>query len=263
MVVNRDSRWSGLSGWLRLLCLVCAAWAGTALAQTYLILSLVGDRVTIVTAESQVGSNLDRNRQEVVQLTGSGFDDFAARVADATIAKIRPSASVVTLRAADPSLYTLRNAWVDTDSIDVQALVSLVAKLVPASPDAHLLLIAPRRDELELKTGRAYQRSGSKVAGLGFYVDKRTGMWRSDTGETAKGFLGIFANFQLVLIDMKNNAVEAQERAVVGTTASAARAADKNPWNALSQEEKVKKLEALMKSEIERLLPHMLSSPKP
>jgi hypothetical protein len=248
---------------LRLLCLLFAAWTGTALAQTYLILSLVGDRLTIVTAESQVGSNLDRNRQEIMQLSGSGLDDFAARIAAATIAKIRPSASVITLRAADPSLYTLRNAWIDTDSIEVQALISLVAKLVPASPDAHLLLIAPRRDELELKTARDYRGSGSKVAGLGFYLDKRTRMWRSDTGETATGFLGIFANFQLVLIDMQKNAVEAQERAVVGTTASAARAADKNPWNALSQEEKIKRLESLMKSEIERLLPQMLGSPKP
>jgi hypothetical protein len=132
---------------LRLLCLVCAAWAGTAIAQTYLILSLVGDRVTIVTAETQLGSSLDRNRQEVMQLTGSGLDDFAAHVADATIAKVRPSASVVTLRATDPDLYKLRNAWVDTDTIEVRELVSLVAKLLPTPTDAHLLLIAPE-DEL-------------------------------------------------------------------------------------------------------------------
>ena len=256
-------------GWLRgsllrALCLFCVAgavWTGSALAQTYLILSLVGDRVTIVTAESQVGSNLDRNRQEIMQLTGSGLDDFAAHVADATIAKLRPSAAVATLRA-DPSLYTLRNAWVDADSIGIPELVSLVAKLVPPSSDAHLLLIAPRRDELELRTGKDYRGSGSKVAGLGFYVDKRARMWRSDTGETATGFLGVFAHFQLVLINLRSKAIEAQERAVVGTTFSAARAEDKNPWNALSSEGKIKALEELMKKEIERALPGMLGSSK-
>ena len=262
MSSNLGSHAGRLSQTLRLLCLLCVAWTGAALAQTYLILSLVGDRLTVVTAESQVGSNLDRNRQEVVQLTGSGLDDFAARVADATIAKVRPSAAVAKLRA-DPSLYTLRNAWVDTDSIGVPELVSLVAKLVPPSSDAHLLLIAPRRDELELKTDRDYRGSGSKVAGLGFYVDKKTRMWRTDTYETGIGFLGVFANFQLVLINLQSNAIEAQERAVIGTTFPAALAADKTPWNALSPDNKIKALESLMKREIERLLPRMLGSPKP
>ena len=247
---------------LRLLCLLFAAWSGTALAQTYLVLSLIGDRVTLVIAENQFGKNLDRSRQDVIQLTSSALDDFAVRVADATIAKVRPSASMVTLQATDPGLYTLRNAWIDTDIIEVQALISLVAKLLPTPTDAHLLLIAPRRDELELKTERGYRGNGSKVAGLGFYLDNRTSMWRSDTGETAKGFLGIFAHFQLVLIDLQSNAIEAQERAVVGTTRSAARAADKTPWNALSQEEKIKALESLIKGEIERLLPGMLGAPK-
>ena len=43
--------------------------------------------------------------------------DFAARVADATIAKVRPDASVTTLRANDPALYALRDSWLDAAAV--------------------------------------------------------------------------------------------------------------------------------------------------
>jgi hypothetical protein len=148
--------------------------------------------------------------------------------------------------------------------IDVKALVALVAQLAPISPEnARLLLIAPYRDELELQTDRAYFGKGVKVAGLGFYLDRRTRMFDADTLNSAVGFLGVFANFQLVLIKLQTSVVEAQERAVVGTTVAASRAPDKTAWNALSQQEKMRALQFLIKREIERALPSMLGASKP
>jgi hypothetical protein len=113
-----------------------------------------------------------------------------------------------------------------------------------------------------LKTAWDYRGTG-KVAGLGFYVDPWTRLKRSDTMESSRGFLGVFTHFQLVLINLQSNAIEAHERVVVGTTYSAARAEDRTPWNALSPAQKIRALESLMKREIERLLPAMLSSRKP
>ncbi len=103
-----NPRASRISRWL--LTLLAAAWAGAAVADTYLILSLVGDQLTVVGHEAQVGSNLDKNRYKILPLRDPALDDFAVRVADATIAKVRPDASVITLRASDPKLYALRNA---------------------------------------------------------------------------------------------------------------------------------------------------------
>jgi hypothetical protein len=199
-----------------------------------------------------------------VSVADPALDDFSARAADAMIAKTRPAASVTRLRATDPSLYTMRSSWLDGDAIDVKALVALVAQLAPISPEnARLLLIAPYRDELELQTDRAYFGKGIKVAGLGFYVDRRTRMFDADTLNSAVGFLGVFANFQLVLINLQTSVVEAQERAVVGTTVAASRAPDKTAWNALSQQEKMRALQFLIKREIERALPSMLGASKP
>ena len=61
-------------------------------------------------------------------------------------------------------MYALRDSWLDADAIDVRVLLSLVAKQFPPSPDAHLLLITPYRDEPELRTDRDYRGTG-RVAG--------------------------------------------------------------------------------------------------
>ncbi len=251
-----------MSRWLRLLCVAFTAWTGAAVADTYIILSLVGDHVTVVSESGQTGSRFDQNKYEVMPLSEPVLDDFAARVADATIAKVRRDAGVITLRAGDPALYALRDSWLDTETIEVKALLSQLAKQFPPSPDTHLLLIAPFRAEPELKSDRNYLGTG-KVAGLGFYLNGWTRVRRSDTKESARGFLGVFAHFQLVLINLQTGAIEAQEHAVVGTIRAAARAEDRTPWNALSDAEKSKVLQSLMKGEIERLLPGMLGLRKP
>ena len=45
---------------------------------------------------------------------------------------------------------------------------------------------------------------------------------------------------------------------MVGTIRAASRAEDRTPWNTLSDAEKSKVLQSLMKGEIERMLPGML-----
>lgn len=247
---------------LRLWCLAVVVWAGAAAAENFLILSLVGDQLTIITAASRVGSRLPLGNREVVQLKGTHLDDFAVGAAAAVIEKVLPGASVAKVRATDPSLYKMRNAWVDADSIGVRELVALVARLFSPPADSHLLLITPYSDELELRTDRSYLGSGTKAAGLGFYVDGTKAMFDTGTLDSAVGFLGIFANFQIVLIDLQANAIETQRRIVIGTTVAAARAPDKVPWNALSADQKIAALQFLMKGEIDRVLGGMLGSPR-
>jgi hypothetical protein len=252
---------------LRFLCLACAAWANSAIADPYLVLSLVGDRITIVTAERPIGTRIDRNRVEVRQLPDRGLDDFVVRAAGAAIEKARPAATVTMLRANDPALYALRNSWLDSDAIDVKALVALVTKLVSPPPDSRLLLIAPYRGELELKAERGYLGSG-KYAGLGFYVDVYTPLQTGSAamqpgGKEVTGFLGVFANFQLLLIDLRTNNVDAHQSIVIGAAHPAADAPDGTPWNALSAARKAEVLQSLLQGEIERVVPGMLGPSRP
>ena len=249
---------------LRWLGVALAFWVGTACAESYLILSLIGDRLTVIGAERQVGSNFDRNSRQVVPLKDQSLDDYSVRVADAAIRKIRPAASTTMLRASDPTLYSLRDSWLDEDSVNAQALLSVVAKMAPPTADARLLLIAPRRDELDMRTDRTHIFTGSKIAGLGFYVDQVTDMRTLPQGETGgeagRGFLGVFANFQLLLINLETAEIDGYRKVATGTTFAASRAPDQVAWNAISGEKKLQVLQFLIKREIEGALPDMLSS---
>jgi hypothetical protein len=257
---NRNGLRQRLLPWAWITGLAFVAWTATARAETYLIISLIGDHLTIVTPMQSVGSHGDTNKYETVPLGNSELDDFAVRTAGAVVGKVRPTDKVEMLRAVDPTLRKMSGSWLDAGSINVQALVTLVADLFKPPSDSHLLLIAPLRGELELKTQQDYRGQG-KAAGLGFYVDGATRLTSSETGEMGTGFLGIFANFQLLLVSIHDGRLEGQQRAVAGTTIAAARAADKNPWNALAAPQKIAALQFLIKGEIERVLPGMLGSP--
>jgi hypothetical protein len=243
-----------------LLILALGAWTGEGLAETYAILSLVGDHITVIGQGQQTGSHMDQNRRQVVQLPDAALDNFSVQVAGATIRNVRPDSSVIAFRAKDPALYALRDSWRDADITQVAELMALVADQIPPSSDGHLLLITPYLNEIELRTDRDYRGTG-KAAGLGLYLDPSTRM-RSHTGDQGVGFLGVFANFQLILVNLQSKAIEAQERVVAGTTYAAAQAADRTPWNALSPADKIKALEFLVKRGIERVLPAMLGSKK-
>ncbi len=248
---------------LGVLAVALAAWAGDAIAETYVILSLVGDQLTIVTQRATTGTHLDMNGYQRVQNADPALDDFAAKVADAVIARERPDAGSVTIRAADAGVYKIRDSWVDADLTGVGELVSDIKGKLPPITDARLLLITPYRDQPKLLTTKSELGTG-KVSGLGFYVDTDTWMGISETNQQkARGYLGLFANFQLVLIDLESGKVAGQERVVLGTTRSSAQAPDRTSWNALTAAQKMRVLMSLMKQGIEQSLPGMLGSKKP
>src|SRR5512132_2576787 len=91
-----------------------SAWTGGALAESFLVLAIIGDRLTVVAPENKVGSHMDRNRYQVLPLADRDFDLYALQLAQTGIQKARPSATVSLLRANDPKLYALRDSWQDT-----------------------------------------------------------------------------------------------------------------------------------------------------
>jgi hypothetical protein len=231
-------------------------WSGVSAAESYLILSLLGDRLTTVVEGSASGGVADGNQYEVGRMTGTALEDFVVHAADAAIQRAAPAASVTLLRASDPMLYASKDGWFDVSPEQIHALVAFVAQAVPPAPDARLLLIAPYLAQPQLRTATDYRGTGS-VAGLGFYVSDRL-----VPGQGSAGFLGVFANFQLLLINPRTEAVERREIIVDGTAYSAARAPDGFAANALSREDKIKALQTLVQDGINRVVPAMIGSAK-
>lgn len=240
--------------WRRILCLACVAWSGAAGADTYLVLSLIGDHLTTVIETPQGEGGADANGYELAPLTGHALDDFVVGTTGAAIEAAAPGAIVTLLRASDPSLYGSADGWVDVDAAQIRRLVSFVAKAVPAASDARFLLIAPYRAQPSLRIGGGSRGTGS-VAGLGFYV----GSGNVD-GDPVPGFLGVFAHFQLLLIDVRTEAVASRQPVVIGTAYPASDAPDKTAWNALTMPRKIAALQEMTQNEIRRLIPGMVGA---
>src|SRR5215813_1566236 len=105
---------------LLLVALVITTRAGGALAETYLVLPLIGDHITIVSQENQVGAHLDKNRYEVVPQSDPNLDNAALAAVRSSLRKARPEATITLLRSTEPKLYALRDAWLDADAIDTR-----------------------------------------------------------------------------------------------------------------------------------------------
>ena len=234
------------------------AWPIDAGAEAYVILSLIGDHLTVVRQRGQTGSHIDANEYEIMPMASTGLDDFAVSTADAIVAKIRPNAGSVTIRA-DPATLKINDSWLDAEVSGVADVLADIKKQLPPLPDAHLLLIAPFRDEPHLLTGKDARGSG-KVGGLGFYYDYNTYF---ENLSASRGYLGVFANYQLILINLQTNVVEGHERVTLGSTHPAAYAPDRQVWNALTPAQKTKALESMLRRGIGESLPKMLAPMKP
>src|ERR1700746_2746684 len=90
--------------------IAATSWAAEAGAEAYVILSLIGDHLTLVRQRGQTGSHIDVNKYEVMPVASSGLDDFAVRTADAIVARVRPNAGSVTIRA-DSSVLEITESW--------------------------------------------------------------------------------------------------------------------------------------------------------
>jgi hypothetical protein len=233
--------------------LVLALFAGTALAaEDFRILSLVGDRLTIITQGPQVGSHLDQDTYDILPIKVSALDDLALDAADKAVRRARPGATIMQLRATDRSLYEVGDGWQKPDSASIRSLATYVAKAAPVAADSRLLLILPYKTEPQFLTYFGWRGTGA-AGGMGFYLGTS-----NVNRESIPGFLGVFANLQLVLVNLQSGAIEAHQPIIAGTAFSAAMT--KGAWNALTAERKIEALQALAQGEIENQVSAMVGS---
>ncbi len=233
--------------------------ATDARATHYLVLALIGDQLTIVTAHKHTGNSVDRNQYESFATNSSVFDAAALRAADGAIRKTQPQATVTMMLAKEPALYALKDQWLAADAVDPIALIAQLKGKLGADPDTHIIVVLPYRAEPQLATLQGHIGTG-KVTGLGFYVNnfqKTCKGWGS--AECDPGFLAPFANFRMVMVDTNGALVESEEFAAVGSMRTAAAASDLKAWHALSDAQKANLLQSLLQREIARLVPDLLA----
>lgn len=69
-----------------------AAQADLAWGTTYVVLPLIGNQLTVVSADISTGTSMDKNRHETFATKTTDLDLAALRAADAAIHKAQPNA---------------------------------------------------------------------------------------------------------------------------------------------------------------------------
>lgn len=217
------------------------------------ILMGIGERISIVQQEARVGSHLNRNVQQTARIGPENFQaDAVMRVAEALQAA-RPGIKPVEMPLR-PDVQTL--PWRTEDGRLV--VEPVLADALQRAKVSMLVLVEPLSAPAELKLAELTMGSG-RLEGLGFYVDNETPVRRIDNGDRAIGFLGLFAYFRTLVVELPSMKIECMRRSTGSTVVAADRdAPGTHPWQALSVENKISVLRNVLKTELDAALKQCL-----
>jgi len=224
--------------------------------RTYAVLSLVGDRIDIVTFQLATGSSLDRNVHRQVPLGDGVFDESALEAAKTALEKSDAGAQVQLFAVSAPSLFDNQQRLVEGGKLSLPAAIDAAVR---ADGATHLLLITKYRSEAAMSAEKGHLGAG-KLEGLGFYVDHVTMTRRSDTDEIGEGFIAPFVYIKASLFDLKRSLLLREQSMTGSHVRSASRAENSSdPWDALTPAAKVSMLRSLIEQEIARVVPELVS----
>jgi len=232
---------------------------GLAHAETWGVASFVGTSLTVVTHRAQVGSNLSAG-QQAYEVTDDAFDAIAFEAAERVLLRHDPNAQVIRFAIRDAAWQAAaRSAAIAEDSTLDKVLAPILASARRAAV-TRLLLVVPALMDVRIDLRHTAIGSG-RAAGLGLYIDSSVEVTRRDTGELARGFLGVFAHYRIAVIDVATSRQLAEARVRKTSSFSAARAPDRTPLNALSSEQKMIVFRDLLSSGLYGELPPLLTRP--
>lgn len=243
----------------RTLLLGTAAWSAAPVLATaaddadqrYAVLSIVGDKITLVGFRFATGSRIDQNVHRVIPISAALLDNRALLAVDDAVKRVKPSATTTLLASRDPALFALQDRPLDQPG-DAAESVGAIKTLLQQSKATRLILVAPLRSEARFRLGDGWIGSG-QLTGLGFYVDGATRIKLIDSGASGTGYLAPYAYLSVSLVDVDTMATIRRsiitESTLIPTSASKEAAL---PWDALSNDQKMELLQSLISRGIAR-----------
>ena len=226
-----------------LVCVPSSGYAEDSAPRTYAVISLIGDKISVVGHRATVGSNMDRNRQGAMQVQGRALDDMAVLAASDAIGRLDPRASLVMLASNDPAVYELQDQLFEPQQQSRALLASAIRDPIQSQHATHLILIRKHRADAAMRMQTQYVGSG-KIEGVGFYVDPTLPTRNLETNELGVGFLASFAYIKVALVDAKTMVVLREQ--TVEESATMLTGKSLNPLDALTPGQKTAALRSMI-----------------
>lgn len=209
-------------------------------------LSVLGDNVQLI--------SLTPARGDVAQpgdwtaTPAAGLDNAVLQALDAAVKAVAKDREI--------KLYTstTRSLFGDPAGLFVDGRLSLPGKLgdaVRQSGAATLLLVTRSRQEPGLAAALP-ARITATLEGPGFVLDQRPSGQIGFDGQGGLPVLAPFISIRVALVDLNDLKLKREQSIAVATRLPVPRDAAANPWAALTPEQRVKALEALIEAELPR-----------
>ncbi len=225
-------------------------------ARRYAVVSLVGDRLTVVYAGPVTGTSLDGNRHRVVLDPKGAMDQFTLAAVGKAL-ETAGSANAALLGVAPSPLHEQPDRLIDGKNV---ALPGSLVDALEQNRTTHLVLVTKQRADANIPLLDTHLGVG-KLRGLGYYIDMNADLRMVESGATGRGLLAPYVHLKLTLADARTGAVLNQRNCLAAQAYAVAESKTAlDPWEVLTAEDKIARLRGLLESEVAREVPLLLAT---
>ncbi len=230
--------------------------ARAQVARRYAVLSLVGDRLTVVYAGPVTGTLLDANRQRVVLDAKGAMDQFALAAVGKALENTGSTPAAL-LGVAPSPLHEQADRLIDGKSV---ALPGSLVDALEQNRTTHLVMVTKQRADASIPLVDTRLGVG-KLRGLGYYIDMHADIRMVESGATGRGLLAPYVYLKLTLADARTGAVLSQRTCAAARAYAVAQSKTAlDPWDVLTSEEKIARLRGLLERELAREMPLLVAA---
>jgi len=244
--------------------LMIAAACGAAAADLpargagYAVVSLIGDKLSVVTHEPSTGTTIERNRTQVLPVGGGVFDAEAMTQAEAALKRLDAGARVSLYDLSSPAMFEQQDRFLEGGRLRFSPAVVAAMRKDGAT---HLVLITKQLSTGRLQAGDQESLGSGYLQGMGFYIDRFVRMIRPSTGETGQGFFAPYVFAKLSLVDLETLAVVKESRIKANVSAASIGVAESpDAWDALTPKGKIDALKGLLAEEVPRAVEALVTA---
>lgn len=223
----------------------------------FAVVSLIGNELVFVYSTLVTGSSMDRNAHQALPDPAGTFDKLALAAMDKAIERAEPGAKVSVIGVGPSALHDQSERLFDGSAV---ALPDALVTEIERSGASHLLLLTKHRAEARLALAHSHIGMGM-LSGVGYYIDRQKALRVISTGQTGQGLLAPYVHARLTLAEARSGRVLRQANIAASRVYSvAAQPAAVQPWEVMTETEKVTRLRALLETQLAQAVPQVLAA---
>lgn len=228
------------------------AQGAPAPAVDYTVVSIIGDRFTVADRNTDV--RREGHKGYTFPLGSASVDGAALAAARDVLRERLPGSNVTLAVIREPAVYEAEEEVLDLTR-ETQPLLDALQPVLSQIHARRVVLVSKVREPVDVHFADTYIERPGMLEGLGFYLDPGKWVRSTKTFESAYGYVGLFANFRVSIVDQATGRVLGEERIA---TMEATRDVHKDPWESLTPEQKVAMMKDLVGRRIRTVLPGLL-----